>query len=71
LHQAKPLETSSFPTVFLLLYEQSRNLPKSAKTGSMKQNLRKIYVKLPPQRWADTDVDPALFSSYSHVNENV
>ena len=61
LLQHKPLELRNIPTVFLLFYEQSHILPKSDKTGSMKQNLRKIYVKLPPQRWADTDVNPALF----------
>ena len=71
LHQAKPLETSKFPVVFLFPRTPCHNPQKPAKTGSMKQNLRKIYVKLPPQRWADTDVDPALFSDFSHVNENV
>ena len=61
LHQAKPLETSKFPVVFLFSVSCCYNQQKPAKTGSMKQNLRKIYVKLPPQRWAEADTDPAFF----------
>ena len=43
LHQAKPLEFSKIPAVFLLPYEQSHILPQSAKTGHWKQDLPKIY----------------------------
>ena len=32
LHQAKPLETSSFPTVFLLVDDSFADLPEEAKT---------------------------------------
>ena len=71
LHQAKPLETRSFPTVFLFSGTLCLNPQQPAKTGTMKQNLRKNYVKLPPQRWADADTDPALLSGFSHVGENV
>ena len=43
LHQAKPLETSSFPTVFLFSGSCRYNPQQPAKTGHWKQDLPKNY----------------------------
>ena len=43
LHQAKPLESSKIPAVFLFYGPSRYNPLQPAKTGSTKQDLPKIY----------------------------
>jgi hypothetical protein len=57
--------------VFLFPVSCCYNQQKPAKTGTKKQKSRKNPGKSPPQRWADTDVDPPPLSGFSHVDENV
>jgi len=47
--------------VFLFPVSCCYNQQKQAKTGTKKQKSRKNPGKSPPQRWADTDVDPPPF----------
>ena len=67
LLQLKPLGISKFPVVFLFSGSCRYNQQKPAKTGSMKQNLRKNYGKTPAQRWTNTDVDRPLFDPILRV----